>query len=32
VAEFEKPNNDRRKLVEDILWSMLNSPEFIYKD
>jgi hypothetical protein len=32
VAEFEKPDNDRRKLVEDILWSMLNSPEFIYKD
>ena len=32
VAEFGKANNDRRKLVEDILWSMLNSPEFTHKD
>ena len=32
VSEFGKPNNDRRKLVEDILWSMLNSPEFTHKD
>ena len=32
VNEFGKPNNDRRKLVEDILWSMLNSPEFTHKD
>ena len=32
IAEFEKPGTDRRKLVEDILWSMLNSPEFTHKD
>jgi hypothetical protein len=32
ASEFGKPNNDRRKLVEDILWSMLNSPEFTHKD
>ena len=32
AGEFGKPNNDRRKLVEDILWSMLNSPEFTHKD
>jgi hypothetical protein len=32
ASEFGKPNNDRQKLVEDILWSMLNSPEFTHKD
>ena len=32
AGEFGKPNHDRRKLVEDILWSMLNSPEFTHKD
>ena len=32
VAEFGKPNTDRKKLVEDILWSMVNSPEFTHKD
>lgn len=31
-AEFAKPNVDRRRLVEDIMWSMLNSPEFLYLD
>jgi hypothetical protein len=32
VAEFTKEKQDRRKLIEDILWSMLNSPEFTHKD
>lgn len=32
VAEFGKPNADRRRLIEDIMWSMLNSPEFLYLD
>ncbi len=31
-AEFAKPGADRRRLVEDIMWSMLNSPEFLYLD
>ena len=31
-AEFAKPDVDRRRLVEDIMWSMLNSPEFLYLD
>ncbi len=31
-AEFAKPNTDRRRMVEDIMWSMLNSPEFLYLD
>ncbi len=30
VAEFTKPNVDRRALIEDLTWSMLNAPEFLY--
>jgi Protein of unknown function (DUF1553) len=32
LAEFSKPGTDRLKLVEDLLWSLLNSPEFSHKD
>jgi len=32
VAEFEKPGADRRRLTEDVLWSLLNSAEFLYID
>ena len=31
-AEFDKPETERRKLIEDIAWSMVNSPEFLYLD
>lgn len=31
-AEFAKPDQDRGVLIQDILWSMLNSPEFTHKD
>jgi hypothetical protein len=32
VDEFAKTGTDLRRLVEDIMWSMLNSPEFLYLD
>jgi hypothetical protein len=32
VAEFERPGTDRKTMVEDLLWSLINSPEFVYKD
>lgn len=32
VAEFLKPNVDRRALIEDLMWSMVNAPEFLYLD
>lgn len=32
VAEFEKPNISKRQLIEDLLWSMINSPEFLFND
>lgn len=31
-SEFERPEVERRKLIEDIAWSMVNSPEFLYLD
>ena len=30
--EFDVPDTDRRRLVEDLMWSMINSPEFLYLD
>lgn len=32
VTEFAQPNVDRRRLIEDLMWSMVNSPEFLYLD
>ncbi len=31
-AEFAKSDTDRRRLLEDLLWSLINSPEFLYID
>lgn len=32
LKEFSRPEANRKLLTEDILWSLLNSPEFVYKD
>ena len=34
VAEalFLRPKSDRRSAVEDLLWALLNSAEFVFKD
>jgi hypothetical protein len=29
-SEFAQPNTNRQRLIEDIVWSMVNSPEFLY--
>lgn len=29
---FEEEGSDRRKIVEDLMWAMLNTPEFVFKD
>jgi hypothetical protein len=32
VKEFARTGVNRRQVIEDILWSLMNSPEFLYKD
>ena len=32
VAEFSRPAVDRRQLIEDLMWSLVNTPEFLYLD
>ena len=32
LAEFAKPEMNRKTMIEDVLWSLMNSPEFSYKD
>ena len=29
---FAKPDADRRHVVEDLMWALLNTPEFVFKD
>lgn len=32
AVRLEKPQANRRKLLEDLLWALLNTPEFLFKD
>jgi hypothetical protein len=32
VSLFEGPKPDRRQAVEDLLWALINSAEFVFKD
>ncbi len=32
LAEFTRPQASRRTLIEDLVWSMVNAPEFLYLD
>ena len=32
VSLFEEPGADRRAAVEDLLWALINSAEFVFKD
>ena len=32
AVRLEKPQANRRKLIEDLLWALLNTPEFLFKD
>ncbi len=31
-AEFARPDRSRRQVIEDILWALVNSAEFVYED
>ena len=32
MGVFERPGTSRRQAVEDLMWAMLNTPEFLFKD
>ena len=32
LGAFERPGRTRRQVVEDLMWSLLNTPEFVFKD
>ena len=32
VARFEKPGAKRRAVTEDLMWALLNTPEFVFRD
>mgnify|MGYP006145791011 CR=1 FL=1 len=32
VKRFEKPSADRRKATEDLLWALINTPEFVFNE
>ena len=32
VALYGREGRSRRQVTEDILWSLINSPEFVFKD
>jgi len=32
VARFERPKAVRREVIENFLWAMLNTPEFVFND
>jgi hypothetical protein len=32
AARFEKPGAKRREATEDLLWALLNTPEFVFRD
>src|SRR5207248_2029124 len=32
VRRFEQPGADRRKTTEDLLWALINTPEFVFND
>jgi hypothetical protein len=32
LKRFEKPGADRRKATEDLLWALINTPEFVFND
>ncbi len=32
VRRFEKPGANRRQVTEDLMWALLNTPEFVFND
>lgn len=32
VVLFSEPDTNRRRVIEDLMWAMINTPEFVFKD
>ena len=32
VGFFEEPDVNRRRATEDLMWALINTPEFVFKD
>lgn len=32
LAVFEEPETNRRRATEDLMWALINTPEFVFKD
>ena len=32
VKRFDKPDATRRTAAEDLMWALINTPEFVFKD
>lgn len=32
IAVFEEPESNRRRATEDLMWALINTPEFVFKD
>jgi hypothetical protein len=32
LALFDRAGADRRRALEDLLWALMNTPEFVFKD
>jgi hypothetical protein len=32
VSLFDEPDANRRRVIEDLMWALINTPEFVFKD
>jgi hypothetical protein len=32
LARFDRPGATRRQVIEDLMWALINTPEFVFKD
>jgi hypothetical protein len=32
VGLFQEPDTSRRQAIEDLMWALINTPEFVFKD
>jgi hypothetical protein len=32
VSLFSESDTNRRRVIEDLMWALINTPEFVFKD